>query len=177
MGTAKKRDIVIAGYSETPIGFKTGRSAYDLAGEALAELLAATRIEKDVIDGMSVTAPLSECPNPFFAVYMAEALGLTPTWLNYGGIGGCSATGGVARAASAIRDGMCEVALVHIGGCAEHLMARQLRCLSFRISGSARRAGSAGDVRAVDEPLPPSVRHQVAGAGQDRHHPAPARAA
>lgn len=112
MGTAKKRDIVIAGYSETPIGFKTGRSAYDLAGEALAKLLAATRIEKDLIDGMSVTAPLSECPNPFFAVYMAEALGLTPTWLNYGGIGGCSATGGVARAASAIRDGMCEVALV-----------------------------------------------------------------
>src|SRR5579872_6568610 len=112
MGTAKKRDIVIAGYSETPIGFKTGRSAYDLAGEALAALLTSTRIEKDAIDGMSVTAPLSECPNPFFAVYMAEALGLTPTWLNYGGIGGCSATGGVARAASAIRDGMCEVALV-----------------------------------------------------------------
>ena len=112
MGTAKRRDVVIAGYSETAIDFKTGRSAYDLGGEALAELLAATKIDKDAIDGLSVTAPLSECPNPFFAVYMAEALGLTPTWLNYGGIGGCSATGGVARAASAIRDGMCEVALV-----------------------------------------------------------------
>jgi acetyl-CoA acetyltransferase len=112
MGTTKRRDIVIAGYSETPIDFKTGRSAYDLAGEALASLLAAAGIEKDALDGLAVTAPLSECPNPFFAVYMAEALGLTPTWLNYGGIGGCSATGGVARAASAIRDGMCEVALV-----------------------------------------------------------------
>ena len=112
MGTAKRRDVVIAGYSETAIDFKTGRSAYDLGGEVLAELLAATKIDKDAIDGLSVTAPLSECPNPFFAVYMAEALGLTPTWLNYGGIGGCSATGGVARAASAIRDGMCEVALV-----------------------------------------------------------------
>jgi acetyl-CoA acetyltransferase len=43
---------------------------------------------------------------------MTEALGLTPTWLNYGGTGGCSATGGVARAASAIRDGHCEVAVV-----------------------------------------------------------------
>ncbi len=108
----KKRDIVIAGYVETAIDFKTGRSAYDLAGEALAGLLAATGIEKDVIDGLAVTVPLSEAPNPFFAVYMTEALGLTPTWLNYGGTGGCSATGGVARAASAIRDGQCEVAIV-----------------------------------------------------------------
>ena len=107
-----KRDIVIAGYSETAINFKSGRSAYDLGGEALAKLLAATGIEKDQIDGLAVTAPLSECPNPFFAVYMTEALGLTPTWLNYGGTGGCSATGGVARAASAIRDGMCEVVVV-----------------------------------------------------------------
>ena len=39
-------------------------------------------------------------------------MGLTPTWLNYGGTGGCSATGGVARAASAIREGMCEVVVV-----------------------------------------------------------------
>ena len=70
---AKKRDIVIAGYSETAIDFKTGRSAYDLGGEALAKLLAATGISKDAIDGLSVTTPLSECPNPFFAVYMTEA--------------------------------------------------------------------------------------------------------
>jgi acetyl-CoA acetyltransferase len=109
---SKKRDIVIAGYSETAIQYKSGRSAYDLGGEALAKLLAATGIEKDAIDGLAVTAPLSECPNPFFAVYMAEALGITPTWLNYGGTGGCSATGGVARAASAIRDGHCEVVVV-----------------------------------------------------------------
>ena len=107
-----QRDIVIAGYSETPIDFKTGRSAYDLAGEALAGLLQATGIEKDRIDGLSVINPLSEAPNPFFAVYMCEALGLSPTWLNLGGTGGCSATGGVARAASAIRDGMCEIAVV-----------------------------------------------------------------
>ncbi|HYD61260.1 MAG TPA: thiolase family protein [Noviherbaspirillum sp.] len=108
----KKRDIVIAGYAETPIDFKTGRSAYDLAGEALSQLLERTGIDKDMIDGLSVTTALSEGSNPFYAVYMCEALGLTPTWLNLGGMGGCSATGGVARAMSAIRDGMCEVAVV-----------------------------------------------------------------
>lgn len=108
----KKKDIVIAGYAETKIDFKTGRSAYDLAGEAFSQLLERTGISKDEIDGLSVTTALSEASNPFFAVYMTDALGLSPTWLNYGGIGGCSATGGVARAMSAIRDGMCEVAVV-----------------------------------------------------------------
>jgi acetyl-CoA acetyltransferase len=108
----KKKDIVIAGYSETKIDFKTGRSAYDLAGEALSQLLERTKISKDEIDGLSVTTALSEASNPFFAVYMTDALGITPTWLNYGGIGGCSATGGVARAMSAIRDGMCETVVV-----------------------------------------------------------------
>jgi acetyl-CoA acetyltransferase len=108
----KKHDIVIAGYAETAIDFKTGRSSYDLAGEVLAKLLTATGLEKDAIDGLSVTNPISECRNPFNAVYMCEALGLSPTWLNLGGIGGCSATGGVARAASAIRDGHCEVVVV-----------------------------------------------------------------
>ena len=107
-----KRDIGIAGYAETKIDYKTGRSAYDLAGEALSQLIERSGIRREDIDGLSVTTPLSEGSNPFFAVYMTEALGLTPTWLNYGGMGGCSATGGVARAMSAIRDGMCKVAVV-----------------------------------------------------------------
>ena len=107
-----KSDIVIAAYSETPVRFKSGRSAYDLAGEAFAQLVERSGVAKSEIDGLSVTVPLSECSNPFFAVYMAEALGISPTWMNYGGTGGCSATGGVARAMSAIRDGHCEVALV-----------------------------------------------------------------
>src|SRR3954449_3818403 len=105
-------DIVIAGYSETKVVFKSGRSAYDFAGEAFASLLERTGVAKNEIDGLSVTLALSEAGNPFFVVYMADALGLTPTWLNAGAIGGCSATGGVARAAAAIRDGMCRIAVV-----------------------------------------------------------------
>jgi acetyl-CoA acetyltransferase len=110
-----EQSIVIAGYAETEVAFKSGRSAYDFAGEAFAMLLEATGVEKDRIDGLSVTVPLSECGNPFYAVYTTEALGLSPNWLNYGGIGGCSATGGVARAMSAIRDGHCEIAVVLSG--------------------------------------------------------------
>jgi len=104
--------IVIAGYAETKVEFRSGRSAYDIAGEVLANLIERYGVAKSDIDGLSVTLALSEAPNPFFAVYMADALGLTPTWLNAGGIGGCSATGGVARACSAIRDGMCRIAVV-----------------------------------------------------------------
>jgi acetyl-CoA acetyltransferase len=107
-----KRDIVIAGYAETKIDHRTGRSAYDLAGEAFAQLLARCHLDKRVVDGLSLSTALSEAPNPFYPVYMCEALGLVPSWLNAGGIGGCSATGGVARAASAIRDGACRIAVV-----------------------------------------------------------------
>jgi acetyl-CoA acetyltransferase len=107
----KSKDIAIIGYSETKIIHKSGRSAYDLAGEAFALLLDSTGIEKSEIDGLSLTVPLSEA-NPFFAAYMCDALGLTPSWLTLGGLGGASAIGGVARAMSAIRDGQCTTAMV-----------------------------------------------------------------
>lgn len=105
-------DIVIAGYAETKIVSRGGRSAYDLAGEAFAALLQQSGIPKSEIDGLSATIPLSEASNPFYAFHLAEAIGLTPTWLNAGAMGGCSVTGGVARAASAIRDRQCRLALV-----------------------------------------------------------------
>src|SRR4051794_41908192 len=96
-----RSNIVIAGYSETKVVFRSGRSAYDFAGEAFASLLEHTGVAKEEVDGLSVTLALSEAGNPFFTVYMADALGLTPTWLNAGAIGGGSAGGGGARAAPA----------------------------------------------------------------------------
>lgn len=107
----KTRDIAIIGYSETKIVNKSGRSAYDLAGEAFALLLDKSGIDKSVIDGLAVAAPLSEA-NPFFAAYMCDALGLTPSWLTLVALGGASAVSGIARAASAIRDRQCETVLV-----------------------------------------------------------------
>lgn len=105
-------DVVIAGYAETKVVLKSGRSAYDFGGEVFAALLDRTGVPKHAIDGLSVTTAISEAPNPFFAVNMTEALGVTPTWLAAGAIGGCSALGGVARAAAAIREGMCTTAVV-----------------------------------------------------------------
>ena len=107
----KNKDIAIIGYSETKIGHRTNRSVYDLGGEAFAKLLAHTGVDKDKIDGLSLTAPTSEA-NPFVASYMCEALGLEPAWLNLSALGGCSALGSIARAMSAIRDGQCETVVV-----------------------------------------------------------------
>jgi acetyl-CoA acetyltransferase len=106
------RDIGIAGYAEIPNRFRTGRSAYDLAGEALSALLGRTGLTLDEIDGLSVTTALSEGTNPFFAAYMAEAIGLSPSWLHLSGLGGCSALSGVMAAIAAVRDGRCRIAVI-----------------------------------------------------------------
>jgi len=105
-------DACIAAYAELPNRLATGRSAYDLAGEVLAGLLEKTRLSLEDIDGLSVTASLSEGANPFYPAYMCEALGLTPTWLHSSALGGCSGVSGVARAVSAVREGACRFAVV-----------------------------------------------------------------
>jgi acetyl-CoA acetyltransferase len=104
--------IAIAQYAEIPNRLKTGRSAYDLAGEALAALLARSGLALEDIDGLSLTAALSEGTNPFFAAYMCEALGITPHWLHLSATGGCSALSGVMNAMSAVREGRCRIAVV-----------------------------------------------------------------
>jgi acetyl-CoA acetyltransferase len=103
---------VIAGYSEMKNGLKLGRSAFDLAGEVYADLLAKTGLAPQDIDGLSVALPISEAGNVFFGAYMSEALGITPTWLNTSGMGGCSVIAGIARAQTAIREGSCKIALI-----------------------------------------------------------------
>lgn len=112
MSSTSDRDAAIAGYAEIPNRFRTGRSAYDLAGEALAALLDRTGLALEEIDGLAVTAALSEGTNPFYATFMCEALGITPTWLHLSGTGGCSALSSVMRALSAVREGECRIAVV-----------------------------------------------------------------
>lgn len=112
MNRTSDRNVAIAGYAEIPNRFRTGRSAYDLAGEALAQLLEKTGLTLEEIDGLAVTTALSEGTNPFYAAFMCEALGITPNWLHLSGIGGCSALSSVVRATAAVRDGECRIAVV-----------------------------------------------------------------
>ena len=108
----KGRDIAIIGYGETKITLRGGRSAYDLAGDVLDQILAQTGIDKSQIDGLAIGETMSETSNPFWGVHMCEMLGLSPSWMQLNGLGGASGIGGIARAAAAIRDGLCETVLV-----------------------------------------------------------------
>ena len=109
---AKRKDIAVIGYGETKVTLKGGRSSYDLAGEVFSQIIEQTGIDPKEIDGLSIAETMSETGNPFWGVYMSEMLGLSPTWMQLNGLGGTSGIGGIARAAAAIRDGLCETVFV-----------------------------------------------------------------
>ena len=109
---AKRKDIAVVGYGETKVTLRGGRTSYDLAAEVMDQILAQTGIDKSEIDGLSLSETMSETGNPFWGVYMCEMLGLSPEWMQLNGLGGGSSIGGIARAAAAIRDGLCTTVLV-----------------------------------------------------------------
>ncbi|NQV56076.1 MAG: thiolase family protein, partial [Rhodospirillales bacterium] len=107
-----KKDIAIVGYAETKIDLNTGRSPLDLAGEVLDGLLEQTGLEKDAIDGFAVCSAMSGMSTPFWSVVVSDYLGMELNWCQQVDIGGSSPLGAVSRAASAIRDGQCEIVFV-----------------------------------------------------------------
>ncbi len=109
---AKRKDIAVVGYGETKVTLKGGRSSYDLAAEVFAQVLEQTGLSPRDIDGISIAETMSETANPFWGVYMCEMLGISPTWMQVNGLGGASGIGGIARAAAAIRDGLCTTVFV-----------------------------------------------------------------
>lgn len=108
----KRKDIAVVGYGETKVTLRGGRSSYDLAGDVLDQILNQTGIDKKEIDGLAIAETMSETANPFWGMYMCEMLGLEPDWMQLNGLGGASGIGGIARAAAAIRDGLCTTVLV-----------------------------------------------------------------
>lgn len=106
------KDICIVAYGETKIERRGGRSAYEIAAEVAEQLYKKTKLGPEDIDGVTFTVPLSECSNPFWSGYATEYLGVSPRWLQTSDLGGASAIGNVARAAMAIKSGLCETAMI-----------------------------------------------------------------
>ena len=77
----KRRDIAIVGFYETKFERRSGRSLFDVAGEAAAGALAHAGIKKSEIDGVAVNSTLSGAGEPFFSNRVCDALGLVPRWL------------------------------------------------------------------------------------------------
>ena len=70
-----QRDIAIIGFSETPIVLRSGRSQYDLAGEAMAGALKHAGIDKSEIDGMAVSSCFSDIST--FLIFSKISSGLS----------------------------------------------------------------------------------------------------
>ena len=105
-------DVVIVGYTELKNELASNRSVYELAGEVLSNILTSTNIEKGAIDGFCAASSLTEGNHLFYGAHLTELLGLSLNWFMTTSNGGTAALSGVAAAASALREGRCEVALV-----------------------------------------------------------------
>jgi acetyl-CoA acetyltransferase len=103
---------LIVGFAETPYTVASGRSVFDLAGDAHAQLLESTGLGNDAIDGMVVCGSTTEAGNPFWSAYFSDALGLELDFCQGMDLGGASFIAGVARAALAVRAGACRRVIV-----------------------------------------------------------------
>lgn len=108
----KARDIAIVAYGETRIERRSGRTTFDFASEALEQILARTGLAPADIDGLATNVAHSESANQYASVYLCDALGLSPRFLQVSDHGGGAGLAGVSRAAMALQAGQCEIALV-----------------------------------------------------------------
>lgn len=107
------RDAAIVAYAETKVMEKTDRDIFELDGDILESLLDKTGIDKSEIDGLIVSGlTRTGAGNVFWAQTTADELGLEVDYCDQVHIGGCSATGAVARAAAAIDAGLCSTAFL-----------------------------------------------------------------
>lgn len=105
------RDIAIIGYAETKIERRSGKTAYEIAGDVMDQICARTGVTPADIDGLITVQTHSEACNPFWTPFLADQLGISARWAQTTGNGGASPAGNVARAAAAIQAGMCEMVL------------------------------------------------------------------
>ncbi|MFM9967274.1 MAG: thiolase family protein [Burkholderiales bacterium] len=107
------RDAAIVAYAETKVMEKTDRDIFELDGDILESLLDKTGIEKSEIDALVVSGlTRTGAGNVFWAQTTADELGLEVNYCDQVHIGGCSATGAVARTAAAIDAGLCNTAFL-----------------------------------------------------------------
>jgi acetyl-CoA acetyltransferase len=107
-----QNEPLIVGFAETPYTVASGRSVFDLAGDVHAQLLESAALDNDAIDGLVACASTTEATNPFWSVYLSDALGLELDFCQGMDLGGASFIAGVARAALAIRAGACRRVVV-----------------------------------------------------------------
>jgi acetyl-CoA acetyltransferase len=82
------REIAIIGYAETKIARRSGKTAYELAGEIMDQIAERTGVVPADIDGLATVQTHSEACNPFWAPFLGDHLGLSLNWTQTTGNGG-----------------------------------------------------------------------------------------
>jgi acetyl-CoA acetyltransferase len=108
------RDHAIVGYAEAKNVLRSGRDVWGYAGEILDSLLAQTQLDREEIDGVILSPSLTGSNTAFWQQSTLDFLGLETDFSDTTDLGGCSAIGGIARAAAALDAGLCQtVALIN----------------------------------------------------------------
>jgi acetyl-CoA acetyltransferase len=103
------RDNVIVAYAEAKNELRSGRDVWDFAGEILDSLITRARLDRAEINGAILSPSLTGSATAFWQQSTFEYLGLETTFSDTTDLGGCSAVGGIARAAAALDAGLCDV--------------------------------------------------------------------
>ncbi|WP_226007046.1 thiolase domain-containing protein [Natrinema salinisoli] len=107
--------VYIAGAFEHPTREAPDKSTMQLHAEVAKGALEDATLEKGDVDGF-FTAGVPEYESGLPPLIMADYLGLEPSYADTTDFGGSSYVSHVGHAASAIRDGRCDVALVTLAG-------------------------------------------------------------
>ncbi len=107
--------VYIAGAFEHPTREAPDKSTMQLHAEVTAGALDDAGLSKDDVDGF-LTAGVPEYEHGLTPLIMADYLGIEPSYMDSSDVGGSSYVGHVGHAASAIRDGHCEVAVITLAG-------------------------------------------------------------
>jgi acetyl-CoA acetyltransferase len=106
-----EKDIVIIACGEVKSELRSGKTAPELAAEVMVQLLHQTGLTNRDIDGLALNLPAAEVGNSFYSNILADNLGIQPRWLQLSEIGGCAVLGNLARAAAALKCGMCDIVM------------------------------------------------------------------
>ena len=112
---AATEPVYVAGAFEHPTREAPDKSTMQLHAEVAKGALEDATLEKDDVDGY-FTAGVPENGTGLPPLVMADYLGLDPSYADTTDFGGSSYVSHVGHAASAIRDGRCDVALVTLAG-------------------------------------------------------------
>ncbi|MFQ5802596.1 MAG: thiolase family protein [Candidatus Methylomirabilales bacterium] len=125
----RRKRVCLAGYGSTEYSRESDKPLLSYYAEAIQQALEQTGLEKNEVQGFSVTTQSSPDHSPF----VAEQLGLELDWVLSGDYGGAGGVMSLRRAADAIEAGHLDIAVLVGGNSFDRSVAHQ-RVLEYQRS-------------------------------------------